>query len=82
MTSSPRPYVFLKFALEESKKKNIINIVVLGNDREREKKRSGLEARKKKLCYAHRIINCREKGQRFKKKKEGGGGKKIQQMKE
>lgn len=69
MTSSPRPYVFLKFALEESKKKNIINVVVLGNDREREKKRSGLEARKKKLCYAHRIINCREKGQRFKKKK-------------
>lgn len=55
---------------------------MLGNDREREKKRSGLEARKKKLCYAHRIINCREKGQRFKKKKEGGGGKKIQQMKE
>lgn len=43
--------------------------MVLGNDREREKKRSGLEARKKKLCYAHRIINCREKGQSFKKRK-------------
>lgn len=42
---------------------------MLGNDREREKKRSGLEARKKKLCYAHRIINCREKGQSFKKRK-------------
>lgn len=22
------------------------------------------------MCYAHRIINCREKGQRLKKKKE------------
>lgn len=40
---------------------------MLGNDREGDKK-SGLEARKI-LCYARRIINCREKGQRFKKKK-------------
>lgn len=40
---------------------------MLGNDREGDKK-SGLEARKI-LCYARRIINCREKGQRFKKKR-------------
>lgn len=60
---------FSNLPWRKARKKNIINIIMLGNDREREKKRSGLEARKKKLCYAHRIINCREKGQRFKKKK-------------
>ena len=38
----------LAIALEESKKK--INIIILGNDRERERKTRGLEARKKNSC--------------------------------
>lgn len=47
----------LAIALEESKKK--INIIIIGNDRERERKRTGLEARKKILidCNSKKEIN-------------------------
>lgn len=44
----------LAIALEESKKK--INIIILGNDRERERKTRGLEARKKKKFLLTAIV--------------------------
>lgn len=55
--------------MRKARKKKHNQYYNVRNDREREKKRSGSRGQKKKLCYAHRIINCRERTEFFFKKK-------------